>query len=269
MLIAITGANGKLGRLIINQLLRKVPASQIVACVREPQSMQEYAERGVGVRFCDYDQPESLDQALLGASHLLLISSSHQDDAMRLRHHIHVMDAAKKSDVRHFFYTSFAFLENSSLSLTQLHLATEQAILATGIPHTFLRNALYIDFIATLDLHAAVTQGCLSVSPGDWRFNSVTRTDLALGIAAILSEPDQHQHKSYELTTSQAWTFHDLAAALSELSGKPISLRHDLEIQNWIFGFLRKINTSCVSNDLELLMGHPVTTLKESIRPFI
>ncbi|MED4782011.1 NAD(P)H-binding protein [Brevibacillus choshinensis] len=269
MLIAITGANGKLGRLIIHQLLKKVPASQVVACVRNPQSMQEYKEIGVDVRYCDYDQPDSLDQALVGASHLLLISSSHQDEQTRFQQHSHVIEAAKKSNVGHFMYTSFAFLEKSSISLTHLHLATERAILSTGIPHTFFRNALYTDFVAAIDLQTAITKGILRVSPGDWMFNSVSRLDLALGIAAVLSEPDRHQHKSYELTSSHLWTFPQLTTALSELTSKPISLQEDPAMQHWIFGFLGKIQTSTISNDLEQLIGHPTTSLKESIRPFI
>ncbi|OBZ17196.1 SDR family oxidoreductase [Bacillus sp. FJAT-26390] len=268
MSIVITGANGKLGNLIIKQLLQKVPPNQIIACVRRLESGKPFEEQGISVRLCDYDQPESLEQAFVGASQLVLISSSHHDDTIRLRQHAHVMEAAKKSKAEHILYTSFAFPENGSSSPVHLHLATEHAIRAAGIPFTFLRNALYTDFVEVLDLNAAIKKGKLSIFPGDWKFNSVTRLDIAAACAAVLSEPG-HRNKTYEFTTSRPWTFGDLAAALSDLSGKTITLEQDPQIQNWIYGFLSKIDTSSISNDLERILGRPVITLKESIKTFI
>lgn len=268
MSIVITGANGKLGSLIIKQLLQKVSADQIVACVRNLENAKEFLEQGIEVRLCDYDKLETLDQAFTGASKLLLISSSNKDDTIRLRQHAHVIEAAKKSQVEQLLFTSFAFLGSGSISPSHLYLATEHAILTSGIPHTFLRNSLYTDFVGVLGLDAAIATGELSIYPGDWNFNTVTRNDLALGIAAVLSEPG-HQNKTYELTAPRPWTFNDLAIVLSELSGKPVSIRQDPQIQNWIYGFLGKINTSSTSADLERLIGGPVTTLKESINQFI
>lgn len=268
MSIIITGTSGKLGSIIIEQLLRRVPADQIVACVRRLETGKHFEEQGIAVRFCDYDQPDSLEQAFAGASRLLLISSPHHDDTVRIRQHAQVIEAAKKTKVDHFLYTSFAFPENSAIPLSHLHLATEHAIRTTGIPYTLLRNGLYMDFVGTLDLNAAIATGKLNVYPGNWKFNSVTRLDLAAAIAAVLLE-HSHENKTYELTAPTAWTFSDLAAALSDLAGKPISLCQDPQIQNWIYGFLSKIDTSSTSDDLEKLLGHPVTALKESIKPFI
>lgn len=199
---------------------------------------------------------------------MLLISSSHRDDTIRLRQHAQVIEAAVKAKVEHFMYTSFAFIENGFTSLSRLHLATEHAILASGIPYTFFRNALYTDFVGSLDLNAAIAKGELVIYPGEWKFNSVTRLDLASGIAAVLSEPG-HKNKTYELTAPIPWTFAELAAALSVLAGKPIALRQDSRIENWIYGLLSKLDTSSTSADLERLIGRPVTALKESLKPFV
>ncbi|TBL80991.1 SDR family oxidoreductase [Paenibacillus thalictri] len=268
MSIAITGANGKLGSLIIKQLLQKSPQEQIIACVRRLESGKSYEEQGISVRLCDYDQPESLEQAFAGVSQLLMISSSHHDDTIRLRQHAHVIEAAKKSKVEHIFYTSFAFLENGSSSPVWLHLATEYAIRTAGIPFTFLRNALYTDFVEVLDLHAAIKKGRLDIAPGDWKFHSVTRFDLAAAIAAVLTGHG-HKNKAYELTASRTWTFVDLAAALSSLSGKSISVHQNPEIQHWIYRFISKIDVSSLSDDLEKLLGRPVMPLTESIKTLI
>ncbi|WP_316245523.1 NAD(P)H-binding protein [Gorillibacterium timonense] len=167
MSITITGANGKLGSLIIQHLLNRIPAERIVACVRHVESGTAYAELGVEVRHCDYDQPDSLEQAFAGASQLLLISSPHPDDTIRMRQHAHAIEAAKKAKVGHLLYTSFAFADKGQVSLTHLHTATEHAIRTTGIAYTFLRSGLYVDFVDALDLNAAIAHGSLTVPPGD------------------------------------------------------------------------------------------------------
>ncbi|MGO4547763.1 NmrA family NAD(P)-binding protein [Paenibacillus sp. 2TAB23] len=268
MKIAITGANGRLGRFIIDELIRFMPAEHIVACVRQPANAAGYAEKGVHVRYADYDQPASLDQAFSGVTKLLLISSSNQDDAVRLRQHRNVIDAAKKAGVQYLAYTSFAFIGEAAISLTQLHLATELAVIEAGIPYTFLRNALYTDFVIALGLHEAIATGKLRYPPGEWSFNSAVREDLAVAAAAVLTG-DGHANKTYELAAPATWTFHELGTVLQELSGKTISLRPDPEVQHWIYPFLRKIDTASTSDDLVHLLGRPVTPLIESIKPFI
>ncbi|CAG7651315.1 Quinone oxidoreductase 2 [Paenibacillus solanacearum] len=268
MSIFITGANGQLGRLVINRLLSKMPPEHIIAGVRRLESGQPYAEQGISVRLCDYDQPASLEPAFAGVSKLLFISSSHHDDTVRLRQHAHVIEAAKKSKVAHMLYTSFAFPEQGSGPPIPLHLATEHAIRAAGIPFTFLRNALYTDFVGALDLHEAITKGTLRIAPGDWKFNSVTRQDLADASAAVLSESGHH-NRIYELTAPTPWTFEDLAAALSSHAAQTVSLYPDPEVRHWIYGFLSKIDTSSTSDDLERLLGRPAASLAQSIAPLI
>ncbi|MEW9699864.1 hypothetical protein [Paenibacillus sp. SI8] len=130
-----------------------------------------------------------------------------------------------------------------SVSLTHLHRATEHGILTTGIPHTFLRNALYTDFVGVLGLDTALATGELRTYPGDWKFNTVTRHDLAIAIAAVL--------------------------AGSGHLNRPVTFRQDPQIHNWIYGFLSQIDTSSTSADLETLIEGPATTLKDSLRAFI
>lgn len=75
-MIVVTGASGQLGRLVIQNLLEQVPASQIVAAVRTPEKVQDLAAQGVQIRQADYERPESLDKAFQGSEKVLLISSS-------------------------------------------------------------------------------------------------------------------------------------------------------------------------------------------------
>lgn len=110
MSTVITGANGRLGRFIIKGLLHRVQPDQIVACVRHMESGKSLEELGIAVRFCDYDEPASLEEAFAGASRLLFISSPHPDDTVRLRQHAHVVEAAKKRTLAIFYTPVSPFL---------------------------------------------------------------------------------------------------------------------------------------------------------------
>lgn len=77
MTIVITGATGRLGRLVVEALLAyNVPAGQIVAAGRDLTKIADLAERGVQVRPVDYNDPGSLRQAFEGAEKVLLVSGS-------------------------------------------------------------------------------------------------------------------------------------------------------------------------------------------------
>lgn len=139
MKIMITGATGQLGRLIIEQLSQRLPARQIVAGVRRMEQAPLFLEPEIEVRKVDYDLPETLDEAFHGISRLLLISSSHTDDDVRLAQHKRVIDAAKRGGVRHLLYTGFAFPQHSTDRSTpgNVHTLTEQAIIESGMGYTF------------------------------------------------------------------------------------------------------------------------------------
>ncbi len=75
-MIALTGATGQLGHYVLQDLLNTVPASQIVAIVRNPAKAQALSQQGVVVRQADYSDEAALTAALQGVDKLLLISSS-------------------------------------------------------------------------------------------------------------------------------------------------------------------------------------------------
>ncbi|WP_238655794.1 NAD(P)H-binding protein [Paenibacillus piscarius] len=270
MRILITGANGQLGSQIIELLRHRIPAGQIVAGVRQMEQAAHLREQGIEIRYVDYDMPESLSAAVQGISRLLLISSPHQDDSVRLTQHKQVIAAAKAGGVKHLLYTGLAFSGWTAGKDTpdNVHALTEQAIAASGLEYTFLRNGLYMDFVGVLGLKEAMSSGELVTAPGPWAFNAVTRSDLALAAAAVLGT-EASGNKIYELTASQTWDFADLAAVLTEVAGSKVVHREDAGVQHWIYAFLSRLDTSSTSRDLEQLMGRPVTTLKDSILPFL
>ncbi|HCW98794.1 MAG TPA: NAD(P)-dependent oxidoreductase, partial [Pantoea sp.] len=142
-MIAVTGATGQLGRLVIEALLKKVPAEQIIAAVRSPEKAADLAAKGVTVRKADYSQPETLMSALSGVDKLLLISGS--EVGQREAQHQAVINAAKSASVKFIAYTSLLHADSSPLGLGVEHRATEALLQASGIPFALLRNGWYTE----------------------------------------------------------------------------------------------------------------------------
>lgn len=282
MSIVVTGATGLLGGLVIENLLKKVPASQIVASVRNPEKAAPLAARGVEVRRGDYMDPESLKSAFAGATKLLFIPSPDSDDTLRILQHANVVNAAKAAGVKHIIYPGYAFAETSKIPLAWVHLSTEYAIRTTQIPFTFLRNPLYTDVFVNPGLHAAVAQGALVTNTGNGRLNTVTREDLARATAAVLVE-EGHENQVYNLVSDQTWSFDDLAGILSEITGKQV-VHQAVSFEEakasflsaglpepvaamvaGIYGAVAMGETAATSGDLKKLIGEQ-TPLKESVR---
>ncbi len=217
-MIVITGASGQLGRLVIQSLLTKVPASSIVAAVRNPQKASDLAALGVQVRRADYTDSASLDAAFQGAEKVLLISSS--EVGQRLAQHRNAIDAARRAGVSLLAYTSLLHADTSPLGLAGEHVATEACLAQAGVPFVLLRNGWYTEnYLASIP--PALQHGAFIGSAGEGRIASAARADYAEAAAAVLTSPDQ-SGKVYELAGDEAYTLAGFAAELSRQSGKTI-----------------------------------------------
>ncbi len=142
-MIAITGAIGQLGQHVIEELLKTVPASQIVAIVRNPAKAEALRQQGVVVRQADYTDEAAFTTALNGVDKLLLISSS--EVGQRAVQHQNVINAAKAAGVKFIAYTSLLHADKSPLGLHVEHVETENALAASGVPYALLRNGWYTE----------------------------------------------------------------------------------------------------------------------------
>jgi len=215
MTIAVTGATGQLGRLVVEHLKNKVPADQIVTLVRSPEKT---ADMGVAARVFDYARPETLAPALEGIDKLLFISSS--EIGQRVEQHRNVVAAAKAAGVKHLVYTSLLHADRSPISLAEEHRATEAAIAASGIPATILRNSWYTENY-TASVPAALANGAFVGSAGEGRISLATRADYADAAVSVLTGTN-HEGKTYELAGDAAHTLADFAAELSRQAGREI-----------------------------------------------
>ena len=218
MKIAVTGATGQLGRLVIAGLKERVGAGNIVALVRSPEKA---ADLGVEARLADYDRPETLGPALAGVDELMLISGN--EIGKRAPQHRAIIAAAQAAGVSRIVYTSLLRADTSPLGLAEEHFETEAAIRGSGLDYTILRNGWYTENY-TASIPGALHAGAFAGSAGQGRISSATRADFADAAIAVLSEPG-HDGKVYELAGDDAYTLADLAAEVSAQTGRDIPYR--------------------------------------------
>ena len=222
-LIAVTGATGQLGRLVVDGLRSAGhPADRIVAAVRSPAKATDLAALGVQVREADYDRPETLDAALAGVETLLLVSSS--EVGKRLPQHQAVIEAASRAGVGLLAYTSLLHADRSPLGLAAEHLQTEQALQRAGIAHVLLRNGWYSENYAA-GIPAALAHGAVFGSAGEGRLSLASRADYAAAAVAVLTADEAQAGKVYELAGDDGVTLADFAAELSRQSGQAVVYR--------------------------------------------
>ncbi|MFW0768013.1 SDR family oxidoreductase [Trabulsiella odontotermitis] len=278
-MIAITGATGQLGQLVIAELLTRVAASQIVAIVRNPAKADALRQQGIVVREGDYNDPAALTAALQGVDKLLLISSS--EVGKRATQHRNVINAARTAGVKFIAYTSLLHADTSPLGLHIEHVDTEKQLAASGIPYALLRNGWYTEnYLASAP--PAIAHGVFIGAAGDGKIASATRADYAAAAARVISE-DGHAGKIYELAGDSAWTLSELAAALSKHSGKPVIYQNLSEadfaaalkgvgLPAPLADMLADSDTGAAkgglfddSHTLSRLIGRPTTALEKSI----
>lgn len=220
----VTGASGQLGGHVIDALLETVPASAIVAGVRNSTTAAAgvLRDKGVEVRTADYSRPETLASAFSGVDRLLLISGS--EVGSRKVQHRNVISAAKAAGVGLIAYTSVLSADTSPLLLADEHRDTEAALAEADVPFVLLRNGWYTE-VYTWGLAAALKQGVLIGAAGDGRISSAARADYARAAATVLAGGD-HAGRIYELAGDASFTLMELVAVVAEVSGKPLAYKN-------------------------------------------
>lgn len=279
-MIAITGASGQLGQLVVEELLKTVAADQLVAIVRNPAKIKPFAERGVQVRAASYEDKAALVQALAGVEKLLLISSS--EVGQRAVQHRNVIEAAKEAGVKLIAYTSLLHADSSPLGLADEHIATEKMLNESGIPFVLLRNGWYTEnYLASVP--PALQHGAFIGSAGNGKIASATRADYAAAAAKVITLENQGG-KVYELAGDHGWTLSELTAELTKQSGKTVVYQNLAEadfkaallgagLPEGLAALLANSDVGASqgglfddSRQLSALIGRPTTTLEESIR---
>lgn len=224
----VASASGQLGRQVLEALLKR-GAKRVIATTRTPESLAEYASRGVAVRQADYNQPDGLVQAFRGATRLLIISTLGAES--RHAQHQAALDAAKAAGVRHVFYTSHAACETSVSVVAPDHARMEKAILASGLTYTILRNYLYSENWLLM-LPAVLASGALYGATGNGKVAWVSRRDCGEAAAGAMLQAPEHANKIYNITGARAYSAAEVMGIVSGLLGRHIDV---IDMTPWAF----------------------------------
>jgi len=282
MTILVTAASGHLGRLVVESLLaRGVTPADIRAGARDTGKIADLAALGVQTVRLDYTDADSVADAVAGADRVLLVSGTEM--GQRAAQHQAVISAAAAAGVQQLVYTSAPRATTSSLVLAPEHKATEEAITASGVPATILRNNWYTENYLGNVASAAAT-GVVAASVGSGRVASASRADFADAAAVVLTT-DGHIGQVYELGGDVAWSFDELAAALAQVTGRevvytPLSTEEHAAalsaagLDAGTVGFVTALDANIrdgalaeVTGELSRLIGRPTTPLAEGLRP--
>ena len=274
-MIAVTGATGYVGGRVARLLAERGVEQRLV--VRDPARAP--ALPGAEVRGASsYGAGEEMRAALAGAATLFLVPAAESAD--RVQQHKAAVDAAVAAGVERIVYLSFqGAAPAATFTLARHHWATEEHIRAAGVPFTFARMNMYLDFIPRM----VGADGAIAGPAGDGRAALVARDDVADVAAAILTG-EGHDGKSYDVTGREALSMVEVATQLSELWGKPVAYRRetleqawasrasygapDWEVEGWVTSYAAIAAGSLepVSDTVARLAGHEPMRLADYVR---
>jgi NAD(P)H dehydrogenase (quinone) len=281
-MILVTGATGQLGNSVIRQLLNRTSADKIAALVRDEGKAADFKAAGVNIRVGHYDDPGSLEGAMLGIERVLLIAGT--DEERRVGQHQNVVNAAKKAGLQGIAYTSRTLKDPSTMAnnLMAGHFQTEDALKASGLNYAIFRNVLYMDAILQF-VGPNVFESGINLPAGQGRVAFALRSEMGEAIANSLLTDDWHR-TTYNLTNGASYSFADVAAALTRSSGREVHYtpveasafgakmmaRGVPElISQRVIGFMTDIKNGQedqISPDLERLLGRKPASLEEGLK---
>jgi NAD(P)H dehydrogenase (quinone) len=283
MKMLVTGATGKLGTKVVEMLLKSVPASHLAVSVRNPEQAEGLRARGVEVRQGDFDLPETLDSAFAGIDRLLIISAD-GDNETRIRQHTNAVAAAERAGVKFIAYTSLVNAIDSTIFLAPVHRATEEAIVKTGIPYSFLRNNWYLENEIS-SIQGVIAGAPWMTSAGSGKVGWALQQDFAEAAATVLAG-NGHDNTIYELS-GKLITQEELASALGTVLGKEVPVQQvddatyadimkGAGVPDFVIPILvgiqqgiREGTLEIESTDFEKLLGRPVTPIREALTQIV
>ncbi|PUZ29992.1 NAD(P)H dehydrogenase (quinone) [Chitinophaga costaii] len=281
-MILVTGASGHFGKTVIDHLLKTMPANEVVAYVRDEKKATALTAQGVQLRIGSYDEVAAIEKAVQGIDKILLVSGL---DMHRFEQHARIITAARQAGVQQVIYTSAAlndFPTTANKLLMESHFQTEDFLKQSGLAYTLLRNSLYTEVIPGFVGDRVLETG-IFYPAGDGKTSFASRNDMAEAAARVLLGTG-HEQQTYHITGATAYSFGDIAQALSELSGKAVTYQNidpatfeshlqqagvpeiGVQITAGFAADIRAGQFSVVSPDLEKLLGRKPATLKEGLK---
>lgn len=274
MTVAISGVTGHIGGTVLRRLANIGEHAHIIGLVRDAARAPQ--REGVEIRVADYADAVACEKALAGVDVFFMVSASEAED--RVTQHRTVIAAAAKAGVQHIVYTSFVGAgPDATFMLARDHGLTEDAIRASGMAFTILRDNFYLDVLPLF----ADENGVIRGPAGEGRVAAVARADVADVAIAVLRKPELQAGRTLELTGGEALTFAEVASRASVILEKSMTFVNETVEQaqvsrahynapGWQMDAWVSTYTAIAAGELEvvngtilMLTGHPPRTLED------
>lgn len=212
--ILVTGVSGHVGRRVAELLAERGHATRLLVrsdTKRAPQLPNSEVMLG------DYADPASLERAFAGVTKALVVSV-YAEPGQRALLHKHAFDAAARANVAHVVYLSFhGAAPDSKFPYSRDHHLSEEYLRASGVPHTVLRDCLYMDVLSGFFDEHGVLRGPAGNGAVAW----VARVDVARVAVAVLEGP-AGSGAAHDVTGPEALTLTETAKRLTALAGREL-----------------------------------------------
>ena len=274
MTVAISGVTGHVGGAVLRRLANIAEHGHIIGLVRDVSRAPQ--RDGVEIRVANYADAAACESALAGVDVFFMVSGSEAED--RLAQHRSVISAAARAGVKHIVYTSFVGAgPDAAFTLARDHGLTEEAIRASGMDFTFLRDNFYLDVLPLF----ADANGVIRGPAGEGRIAAVARADVADVAVAVLRKPELQAGRTLELTGSEALTFAEVASRASVILKKPLTFMNETieqayasrahynapqwQVDAWVSTYtaIASGELDVVNGTVQMLTGHPPRTLED------
>ena len=227
--ILVTGATGKTGSAVVDQLLAKGYPVRAAVRTRDARS-EELQRRGAEVVVADVFDPDQMHEALRGVQRAYFLPPFHP---YSIQSAIVFAIAARQSKLESVVQLSqwLSHRAHPALMTRQTWLMDQMFALLPGISHTIINPGMFADnFLRVIDFAALL--GFYPILTGDSQCAPVSNEDIARTAVAVLENPDRHAGMTYRPTGPTLLSGKDMSAIIATVVRHPVL---PLKLPFWMF----------------------------------
>ncbi|MGH8867438.1 MAG: SDR family oxidoreductase [Actinomycetes bacterium] len=227
--VLVTGASGNVGSRVVGELLAR--DARVRAFVRDRDKAATVLPAGTDLAFGDFTDAASLRTAFEGVDRVFLTSSN---SPREVEDECAVIDAAAEAGVSRLVKLSAIDADpGSPLPGVAWHGQIEEYVGRSGVPAVVLRSTWFMTNLFA-SAEAVAHTGSLFAPADGGRIAMIHPGDVAASAAAVLapdghsatdghSVTDGHEGHTYLVTGGEALTYEDVAATLTEATGRTVT----------------------------------------------
>ncbi len=242
--------------------------------VRSPEKASTLAAVGAEVVIGDLDDRATIDAAMDGVTRVILVT------APVVAQELNVIESAVRAGVEHVVKITSKASVDSPILRRRWQTEIEEALSASGLPHTLLRNNAYMQNFLMLAPAIAKT-GSFSSSAGTGQVGFIDARDVAAVATAIAASPTRHVGKTYLPTGPELLSYGDVAGTLSNVLHRSITFSartveedkqammsvgvpEPIAAQNAsAFALIAAGDAAWITDDVSAILGHPARRFEQ------